>query len=136
MDNVLLNKSASIERCIKRVKEEYSNSLDLFNNFTKQDSIILNIMRACETALDMGTRIIRLKKLGLPQNSRDTFVILENSGIISADLSKKMQLMIGFRNIAVHEYTSLNLDIVKSIIEHQLNDLMEFSRTLIKKTND
>jgi hypothetical protein len=48
MDDILLNKIASIEKCIKRIKEEYSGSEEEFDkNYTKQDSIILNLQRAC-----------------------------------------------------------------------------------------
>lgn len=34
--------------------------------------------------------------------------------------------MIGFRNIAVHNYQKLNLDILQKIIENNLEDFSEF----------
>ena len=45
MDEILINKSATISRCIKRIREDYQDDFKV--NFTKQDSVILNIERAC-----------------------------------------------------------------------------------------
>lgn len=130
MDDVLLNKAANIERCIQRIKEEY-NVADFQSNFTKQDAAILNLLRACEACIDMGNRVIRLKSLGLPQSSRDVFSILEQAKIISPELSRQMQNMAGFRNIAVHNYTQLNMDIVDSIINNNLVYFSQFSQVIL-----
>lgn len=54
MNDVILNKVASIERCIKRIYEEYEDNPDNLTNYTKQDSIILNIQRACEASIDIS----------------------------------------------------------------------------------
>ena len=81
----------------------------------------------------MAARLIRLNKLGIPQKTRDVFIVLEEANIISQNLSQKMQNMIGFRNIAVHDYKALNIAIVKSIIEKNLSDFSEFTRSIIEK---
>lgn len=133
MDDILLNKASTIEKCIKRIKEEYvGHENEISTNFTKQDSIILNIQRACEAAIDMGTRTIKLKRLGIPQSIREVFVLLEDVKIIPSSLSKKLQAMIGFRNIAVHDYSRLNLDIVKSIVEKEIDDFKKYCEIILK----
>ena len=59
-DDVLLNKAATIERCVARVREEYAAAGAHFaTDFTRQDAAVLNIQRACEAALDMGQHLIR-----------------------------------------------------------------------------
>lgn len=134
VDDVLLNKSASLERCIKRVREEYvGHEKELKTNYTKQDAIILNIQRACETAIDAAMYLVKKMKLGLPQNSRETFVLLEQAGFLSSEISIHLQSMTGFRNIAIHEYTKLNIDIIESIILHRLDDFTQFASLLIQK---
>ncbi len=134
MDDVILNKVAIIEKCIKRIKEEYIGSeCEFETNFTKQDSIILNIQRACEAAIDLAAHLIRLNNLGIPQKTRDVFIFLEEGKIISQDLSKRLQKMVGFRNIAVHDYKALNLEIVKSIIEKKLGDFLEYTKLVLEK---
>lgn len=60
VDDVLINKAATIERCVARVREEYAKDPVTFSiDFTRQDAAILNIQRACEAALDMGQHVIR-----------------------------------------------------------------------------
>jgi uncharacterized protein YutE (UPF0331/DUF86 family) len=77
MDDVVLNKVQTIERCLKRIETEYrGHETDLETNFTRQDSIILNLQRACEASIDLGNRLLRLHKLSVPQTSRDVFEIL------------------------------------------------------------
>lgn len=132
MDDILLNKANTIERCIQRIKEEYIDFNAFKENITVQDSIILNLQRAVETAIDMGTRVVRVKNLGIPQNSRNIFELLAKNLIISEELSKRMQKMVGFRNIAIHDYTSLNLEIIKTILEKNLSDILEFSSIILK----
>ncbi|NGX34363.1 MAG: hypothetical protein K1060chlam1_00716 [Candidatus Anoxychlamydiales bacterium] len=134
MDDVLLNKIASIEKCLKRIKDEYiGHEKEFETNFTKQDAIILNLQRACEAIIDLAARLIRLNNLGIPQKTREVFIILEESNIIDKNLSKKLQNMVGFRNIAVHDYKALNIIIVKAIIEKNLNDFLEFTKLVIEK---
>jgi len=71
MDNVLINKVAMIERCLKRIDEEYvGQEGELETNFSRQDPIILNLQRACEAAIDVAMHIVRVRKLGIPQQSR------------------------------------------------------------------
>jgi uncharacterized protein YutE (UPF0331/DUF86 family) len=71
VDDVVLNKLASIERFVARVRKEYDASPRIFAvNFSRQDAAILNIQRACEAALDVGQHLIRRDKLGVVQSSR------------------------------------------------------------------
>lgn len=72
-------------------------------NYTKQDSIILNIQRATEACIDLAMHIVAEKSLGIPQSSRDGFGLLYKSGIIDEELNKKLKAMVGFRNIVVRE---------------------------------
>ncbi len=132
-DDVILNKAASIERCLHRIEEEYAgNDQNLVENRTKQDAIVLNLQRACETAIDLAMYVVSQRKLGVPQESRDAFTLLRTAGILSEDLATRMQRMVGFRNVAVHEYARLNLDVVRIIITKQLDDFRAFSSTIVK----
>lgn len=129
MDEILINKKTSIERCIKRIQEDFQE--DFLTNYTKQDAVILNIERACQAAIDMGNRILKTTNLGLPQSNRDTFIKLEKNKIISSDLSKKMQAMAGFRNLAVHDYSAVNIEIVVNIVNNHLQDIVNFSELIV-----
>lgn len=132
-DDVLLNKAATIERCIARAREEYNADPDGFaTNFTRQDAAVLNIQRACEAALDMGNHLIRRDKLGISQSSRDVFTLLEQAGRIDAATAHSMRQMVGFRNVAVHEYQALVLPITVNIITQHLDDFARYAKALLQ----
>lgn len=133
ISDIVYNKIQIIERCINRIKEEYNNNPENLKNYTKQDSIILNIQRACEACIDLAMHIAADEKLGIPQNSRDAFEILNQNGIISDTLTIKMKRMVGFRNIVVHDYQAVNLTIIKKIIENHLEDFKEFIEAIIQR---
>jgi len=132
-EDVVLNKAASIERRLARICEEYGGKREhLYENQTKQDAIVLNLQRACETAIDLAMYVVRRKGLGLPQESMDAFALLEKAQLLPAELAGRLQRMVGFRNVAVHEYTRLNPDIVQTIITKHLDDFRRFSSTIVK----
>lgn len=130
--DVIINKVAIIEKCIKRINEEYGGDPKNLKNYTKQDSIILNIQRAAEACIDMAMHIVAEKSYGIPQNSRDAFELLQVNGFISTELSSKLKAMVGFRNIAVHDYQNINLQIVQKVIELHLDDIKEFAVFVLK----
>lgn len=135
VNDVLINKAASIERCIKRVHEEYAKAgADFATDYSRQDAAILNIQRACEAALDVGQHIIRAERLGIPQSSRDVFTLLAQANWIDNALAETMKRMVGFRNIAVHDYQALLLPIVENIITNHLDDFVRFSKQILKHT--
>ncbi|RNA66975.1 DUF86 domain-containing protein [Alteribacter keqinensis] len=72
------------------------------------------------------------RKLGLPQTSRDAFSILEKEGMLEPSLNKLMKAMVGFRNIAVHDYQELNLIILQRILENHLQDFQRYTESILK----
>jgi uncharacterized protein YutE (UPF0331/DUF86 family) len=132
-DDVLLNKAATVERCVARAREEYAASPDFATDFTRQDAAVLNIQRACEACLDMGQHLIRRDRLGLPQSARDVFALLAQASWIDTTLQDTMQRMVGFRNIAVHDYQKLLFPILLSVVTVHLNDFLRFTTAILKK---
>ena len=130
-NDVILNKISIIERCVKRVREEYNHNPENLKNYTKQDSIILNLQRVCEASIDLAMHIVAEKKLGLPQSSREAFTLLETADLLPSTLAQKMKAMVGFRNIAVHDYQEINLVILQKIVEVHLLDFMEYTKTIL-----
>lgn len=123
--DVILNKIDTIERCINRIREVYDDNPENLNDYTKQDSIVLNIQRACEASIDLAMHVISEKKLGVPQSSRDGFEVLNKNNLIDDKLTKNLKAMVGFRNIAVHDYKKIEIKIVQMIIEKHLEDFKE-----------
>lgn len=132
---VIVNKFETIEKCINRINEEYQNDSKNLEDYRKVDMIVLNLQRACEAVLDLAMYIVSNRKLGLPQNKREAFKLLEENNIIDNNMSKNMQGMVGFRNIAVHDYKEIDEEILQDIIENHLNDLMDFARIVLNLEN-
>ncbi|EFZ1984478.1 DUF86 domain-containing protein [Shigella flexneri] len=131
-NDVILNKISVIERCMNRVKVVYENNPENLKDYTKQDSIILNIQRACEASIDLAMHIVAERKLGLPQTSRDAFDMLHEALIIDENTVKRLKAMVGFRNIAVHDYQTVNLDILQQIVTNHLEDFTDYTKQILK----
>ena len=132
-DDVLLNKAAAIERAVRRVREEHAgDDANLLANQTRQDAILLNLQRACETSIDAAMHVVRIRRLGIPQETREAFDLLERAGLLDPVLSGRLKKMVGFRNVAIHEYRKLNLEIVRRIVVEHLDDFLAFARLLLR----
>lgn len=132
-DDVLVNKAATIERCVARARAEFAASADFATDFTRQDAAVLNVLRACEAAMDMANFLIRRERLGPPQSARDAFDLLAAANWIEADMARKMKSMIGYRNIALHDYNALLLEITIAVVSGHIDDFIEFTSTILKK---
>jgi uncharacterized protein YutE (UPF0331/DUF86 family) len=132
MSLLLLGKVASIERSVARAREEHAAAGGEFAlAFTHQDAAILNILRGCEAAIDLANILIRERGLGIPQSSRGSFQLLADAGLITPELSAALQRMVGFRNVAVHQYQSLDLAIVEAVLVQGLDALLAFGRAVV-----
>ena len=78
-----------------------------------------------------GQHLIRRDRLGVPQSARDVFALLARAGRIEQELAAGLQRMVGFRNIAVHDYQSLQLPITVAIIEKHLDEFLQYSKALL-----
>jgi uncharacterized protein YutE (UPF0331/DUF86 family) len=133
--DVIIGKLDSIKACVKRILDEYDGDSENLYNITKQDAIVLNIQRACELSIDIGNYIISKEKYKVPKVSREIFEILEENFIIENYLSINMQKMVGFRNIAIHDYKSIDLSLIKSIIVNNLEDFRMYIDSILKYMN-
>jgi uncharacterized protein YutE (UPF0331/DUF86 family) len=128
MNDVVINKIQSIQRCVRRAREEYRADSDGFaTNYTRQDAALLNVLRACETAIDLANHVVRASKLGIPVSSADSFKLLQAERIIDARLAERMEKMVGFRNTVIHQYTTVDIRIVEAVIVRELDELLEFA---------
>jgi len=96
MDDITLNKLATINRCLGRIREEFTSEEAFKCNHTKQDSVILNLQRAIEACIDICNHIIRKNKLGVPQSSRNSFELVVQGGVINQDMAERLKKWWGY----------------------------------------
>ena len=133
--DVVLAKTASIQKCLRRIKEVTGLNPESLDEINKQDIFVLNLQRAVQSTIDLAAHVIASEGLGVPDTIRDNFLRLEQAGIIGRDLAKIMQAMVGFRNIAIHDYQAINIDILKTLLGKHLKDLEEFYTVILLQFN-
>jgi uncharacterized protein YutE (UPF0331/DUF86 family) len=132
-DDVLLKKAAILERSVGRAREEYAAAGAGFaTDFTRQDAAVMNIQRACEAVVDMANHIVRRDRLGVVSSARESFDTLVSAGFITQELAEAMKHMVGFRNLAVHDYQRLLLAVAERVIQRDLDDLLAFSEVVVR----
>lgn len=124
--DVVLAKVATIQKCLERTREVTSLDPASLDDINRQDIFVLNLQRAIQASIDLASHIVASEGLGLPETVRDNFTLLRDKNVIDPETALKMEKMTGFRNIAIHNYQALNLDILKSILTSNLKDLEDF----------
>lgn len=131
LGNKLIGKVANLETCLARIRAVYDgNRSEFLQNLLAQESVLLNLQRACENIIDIANMAVAELGLGVPASTRESFELLEKAGIISPEVELKMASMVGFRNLLVHQYFRIDSEKVADLIENDLQDLQYFASTL------
>ena len=131
---VVSAKLEALRRCLQRIKDRTpASAAGLLEDYDRQDIICVNLERAVQTCVDLAAHIIAQSDLPAPGSMVEGFEQLGRLGLISEELAVRMKKAVGFRNVAVHDYQKLNLDIVRSILVERLDDFLEFTRLLLQK---
>lgn len=134
--DVVFEKINRIQNCLRRIHKTVGNEPDRLDNYDVQDIVTLNLQRAVQLVIDLAAHVVRAKSLAMPQTLKENFEILYQSQMINKALKEKMEHMVGFRNIAVHDYEAINPNILKSIVKNHLTDIEEFYAAVLKLLDD
>lgn len=85
---------------------------------------------AIQCALDAASHIVAAERLGEPQTNRALFQLLARGRWLEGQLADQLSLMAGFRNILVHGYAEVDLEVVRDVLANRLQDLLEFARAI------
>lgn len=130
MDPVIVReKLESLRRCLTRVESKRPASLaELESDPDLQDIIVLNLTRAVQVCVDIGTHVLSSTESRSPASMGEVFVELARMGTISGPTATAMKKAIGFRDIAVHNYGVISWAIVHVISQQHLEDYRQFAR--------
>ncbi len=128
MSNPLIAKKLeSLIHCLKRIEKKRPQNLsDLQKDFDIQDIISINLERAIQLCVDIAAIIISERNLSTSNTMAGSFLVLEDNGILPEQLSMNLQKAVGFRNVSVHEYASIDWNIVFDVIHNHLDSFKEF----------
>ena len=92
-----------------------------------QDILVLNLGRAVQLCVDIGSHLISETDAAAPQTMGEVFSTLASLGVIGEALASRLRGAVGFRNIAVHNYNRIDWAIVFAISAGHLDDFREFA---------
>lgn len=128
--DLALAKMATVSRCVARVRAAAGPEGARLDDVDAQDVAVLNLQRAIQAAIDLAAHIVAAQGLGVASTLKQTFTLLRDGGILPPPLCDRMVAMVGFRNIAVHDYQSIDPSILRSIARDHLGDLDDLLATL------
>lgn len=79
---------------------------------------------AVEVLIDVCQRVLSLQGSPPAATARAALVACEQLGMLHS--AEKYRPLLGFRNILVHDYDDLRLDVVADIVNHRLGVLADF----------
>ncbi len=107
-------------------------ALDEEENLVFTDATKHRMQIAVEMVINIAEHLVSGLNLGMPEFARDLFPLLARENIIAEDLAEKLGKAVGLRNVLVHMYLDVDLDILANSATVGLNDLREF----VKATNE
>ena len=133
MLSALTQKATRLERCVERAREARAAAADFANEINLQDAAVLNVQRACECAIDIAHMVIARESWSVPGSAKEAFTELESRRAIDPADAEALRHMVGFRNVAVHAYDKLNIDIVAAVIDRELDTLARFAGNMLAR---
>jgi uncharacterized protein YutE (UPF0331/DUF86 family) len=128
-------KLTSLQRCIQRIQDKVPASpKELSADCDLQDIVVLNIQRAIQISVDIATHLLA-NTTSTPGTMAEAFLLLHREGILTESTAQKMARSVGLRNIAVHEYTDLDWDIVHSVAVQHMDDFRDFGDEILDFLN-
>lgn len=85
---------------------------------------------AIQSILDVASHIVSEERLGEPGSNHQLVDLLARDAWVAPDLAAALHRMIGFRNIVVHGYETVDLSILEDIARHRLDDLLAFTSAI------
>jgi len=80
---------------------------------------------AIEACLDVADHLVADRRLRVPETGAESFEILAEAGLLSAELGSALASMVGFRNILARDYARIDSEIVIRVLR---TDLQDFER--------
>jgi len=126
---LVAKKLAFIETCVRELRQ-LGNPDRIAEDVREQRFVEHTLQIAVQAALDVASHIVSDERLGEPRTNDELFDLLAKGGYLPKDLTETMGAMARFRNIVVHGYQIVDLNIVKNIVEDRLDDLLSFVKAI------
>lgn len=123
--DLLAKKLALIETCVADLRR-LANPALLGHDVREERFVEHTLQIAIQAALDVASHLVSDLRLGEPRANRELFDLLERGRILEPALALTLRNMVGSRNVIVHGYDTVDIAIVRDVVEHRLDDLLSF----------
>jgi uncharacterized protein YutE (UPF0331/DUF86 family) len=129
--DVVRGRCGEIEQALERLERIRAGGRDAFlADVDTRDIACYRLLLAIEAALALCYHVSARRLKQVPDDYAACFAGLARAGLISADLSPRLQQMARFRNLLVHVYWDIDYGRVFDLLETDLEDLRTFSRAI------
>lgn len=130
---IIEQKLEALRRCLVRIREKTPATVaELERDPDAQDVITLNLTRAVQLCVDIGTHLVTASEQPAPDTMGQTFDVLVKMAVINPEIALRMKKAVGFRNIAIHNYEAIDWQVTHLIATRHLEDFTEFVRAIVK----
>lgn len=130
--DLVAKKLAFLESCVADLRR-LARPADLRIDLREERFVAHTLQLAIQSILDVASHIVSDNRLGEPETNRELFEHMANGGWVSREFAETLAQMAGFRNVLVHGYTTVNLDVLEEVATERLDDLLRFSREIRAK---
>lgn len=123
--DLVAKKLAFMETCLRELTE-LARPERIERDVRERRFIEHTLQLAIQAALDVASHIVSDDRLGEPQTNQQLFSMLASAGWIDGELGAALRRAVGFRNVLVHGYTAVDVNVVRDVVEHHLGDLQAF----------
>lgn len=128
-EQLLLKKLAVLETCVEQLRTLARPAL-MDTDVRERRFIEHTLQVAIQAALDTASHIVSDARLGEATTNRQLFDLLTGAGWITPEQAEPLRAMAGFRNVLVHGYADVDLEVVQSVLRSHLDDLLAFARAV------
>lgn len=129
---LILRKLSELEKYYRQIKEYEEITVDEYSADWKAQRIVERTLQMMiETCADIASHIIADKGFRVPRSYADTFKVLYEENILQSSLFHSVNKMAKFRNIVVHQYDTVDAEIVVGILKKDLKDFMSYRDTIV-----
>ncbi|NJL27758.1 MAG: DUF86 domain-containing protein [Thermoanaerobaculia bacterium] len=123
--DLILKKLAEVEAYVHELRT-LARPEEIERDIREERFVAHTLQLAIQAALDVASHIVSAQRLGEPETHHALFELLAKHGYLPHEQVIALRRMSGFRNLLVHEYTKVDLGVVRSIVEGRLDDLLSF----------
>jgi uncharacterized protein YutE (UPF0331/DUF86 family) len=129
---LILKKLAFIETCLAELRSLARP--ERLAADVKERRFVEHTLQICiQAAQDIASHIVSDQRLGEPNTNLALFDLLTRAGWLSEPTAKVLRAAVGFRNVLVHGYTAVNVDVVRDVLERNLADIEQFVKEIRAK---